>query len=87
MSTESYIPKVNDYVKWGKVEGWIYWIDEQESYLTIETSVRPKHVDDIQHSPLHRYYHCCICCYHPDWSKLVYVKSRKSVHDNDEVQG
>ena len=85
MTATFYTPKVNDYVKWDKVEGWIYWIDEQGSYLTIEIAVKPKDSENITHCPIHRKFHCLVVCYSHDWPKLVYVKSRKSVHDN-EVQ-
>jgi hypothetical protein len=78
-----YTPKVNDYVTWGTLRGWIYWIDPQESYLTIEIGVRLK-PDGIGAS--HRKFHCLICCFRQDWDKIVYVKSRKSKYD-DEVQG
>ena len=85
MTATFYTPKVNDYVKWGNIEGWIYWIDEQSTYLTIEISVKPKDEENLRHCSLHRKIHCLIVCYQSDWPKLVYVKSRKSVHD-DEVQ-
>ncbi len=35
----TYIPKINDYVKWNKNgiihEGWVYFVDS--AYITIET--------------------------------------------------
>ena len=51
----SYVPKLNDYVKWNKgkfpVEGWIYFVDS--SYLTIEIGVKDKHSEDVEHCPIH----------------------------------
>jgi hypothetical protein len=35
-----YIPRLNDYVSWRNVEGWVYFVDAE--YLTIEISVKPK---------------------------------------------
>ena len=70
-----YVPKVNDYVKWNKGEGWVYFVCED--YITIEIAVRDKDPDDLQHSPLHKKHHCLILCYIEDWKDLVYVKSRE----------
>lgn len=78
-----YTPKVNDYVTWGNLKGWIYWIDPQETYLTIEVAVKPKPDDLVQ---FHRKVHCLVCCFRHDWDDIVYVKSRKTKYD-DEVQG
>lgn len=69
----SYIPQVNDYVKWKHLEGWVYF--QCEDYITIEVSVKPK-TDDIM--PRHKMWHCCVLCYHHDWNKLKYIKSRKA---------
>ena len=51
-----YEPKLNDYVSWRNVEGWVYFVDEE--YLTIEIAVKPK-ADDLV--PLHKNHHCLIC--------------------------
>ena len=69
----SYIPQVNDYVKWRHLEGWVYFCCVD--YITIEISVKPK-PDDIM--PYHKMWHCLVLCYHHDWNKLKYIKSRKS---------
>ena len=34
-------PQVDDYVRWGDLEGWVYFKDPKH-YLTIEIGVRPK---------------------------------------------
>ena len=40
--SQKYVPRVNDYVKWDHLEGWIYWIDDTGKYLTLEIMVRKK---------------------------------------------
>ena len=83
----SYIPEVNDYVKWNKdnaiashsVEGWVYFKDS--SYLTIEIGVKDKHSDDVEHCPIHSKYHTLVVCYPESWKQLTYVKSRNCVYD------
>ena len=35
-----YEPRLNDYVSWRNVEGWVYFVTDE--YLTIEISVKPK---------------------------------------------
>ena len=79
----SYEPKVNDYVRWSKgIEGWVYFKDKE--YLTIEVSVRPK--DDVNYKccSLHRNERLLVICYHSQWKELTYVKSRKSIYEEEE---
>ena len=38
-----YEPRLDDYVSWRNVEGWVYYIDDE--HLTIEIGVRPKEDD------------------------------------------
>jgi len=73
----SYIPEVNDYVKWTDslnkvIEGWVYF--RCEDYITIEVSVKPKS-DDIM--PRHKMCHCLVLCYNHNWNELEYIKSRE----------
>ena len=83
----SYIPEVNDYVKWNKgnanasfsVEGWVYFKDN--SYLTIEIGVRSKDEEDILNCPIHHNTHTLVVCYPESWKQLTYVKSRECVYD------
>ena len=79
----SYVPKLNDYVRWNKgkfsVEGWVYFMDK--SYLTIETRVTPKHPEDIEHGTHHRNERTLVVCYPESWKQLTYVKSRECVYD------
>ena len=39
-----YKPLVNDYVKWETrdIEGWVYYVDSENEYLTIEIAVTDK---------------------------------------------
>ena len=79
----SYIPEVNDYVKWNKgkfsVEGWVYFKDS--SYLTIEIGVRCKDEEDIRNCPIHHKTHTLVVCYPESWKQLQYVKSRTDKYD------
>ena len=67
-----YIPRLNDYVSWRNVEGWVYFVDEE--YLKIEIAVKPK-ADDLV--PLHKNHHCLIVCHTQFWDELEYVHSRR----------
>lgn len=76
----SYIPKVNDYVRWKKgIEGWIYFCDT--SYVTIEAYVYPKHPEDLPNGTHHRNERLLVLCYKEQWDQLEYVKTRKSIHE------
>jgi len=82
----SYVPKLNDYVKWNKgnanasfsVEGWIYFMDS--AYLTIEIGVRCKDDEDVVNCPIHKKTHTLVVCYPESWNELTYVKSRECVY-------
>ena len=67
-----YEPRLNDYVKWRNVEGWVYFVTNE--YLTIEIGVKPKPDDHVK---LHKNVHCLIVCYSQNWDELVYVNSRR----------
>lgn len=80
----SYFPQVNDYVKWnnGKgVEGWIYFSDK--SYITIETQVWPKPIQDQPYGTFHRNERTLVVCYPESYSELEYVISRHSIDSNE----
>ena len=38
----TYKPAVNDYVKWGTDQGWVYYVDSMGEYFTIEVGVKDK---------------------------------------------
>lgn len=71
-----YTPKVHDYVKWKGLQGWIYWIDPDKKYLTIEIMVREKTEESYKDCSLHRNERCLVLCYPENWKDLEYVKSR-----------
>ena len=78
----SYLPKVDDYVKWkdslGRViEGWVYF--SSEYYITIEISVRDKPPCEYTMNEKHKKIHCLVLCFPENYHELEYVKSRSSV--------
>ena len=79
----SYIPEVDDYVRWNKgkhnVEGWVYYKDSQ--YITIETGVKCKDEEDIQNCPIHEKTHTLVLCFPEYYHQLKYVKSRNDKYD------
>ena len=92
----SYIPKVNDYVKWIDPpfhceEGWVYFVTgdipnppgfpKQQQYITIEIGVRDRpNCDTNNGTCLHKKIHTLLLCFEKDWKNLKYIKSRKSKH-------
>jgi len=70
-----YEPRLNDYVSWRNVEGWVYYVDDD--HLTIEIAVKPKD-DDLM--PLHKKHHCLVVVQRFQYDELVYVNSRR--HSN-----
>lgn len=80
----SYVPLVDDYVKWhpthGPVlQGWIYF--KCDKYITIEIGVKDK-PDDYVH--FHKKTHCCVLCFPENWHQLEYIKTRRV--DKDEYK-
>ena len=67
-----YIPRLDDYVSWRNVEGWVYYIDE--THLTIEIGVKPKEDNLV---PMHKNHHCLIVVQNFQYDELVYVNSRR----------
>lgn len=75
-----YNPKVNDYVKWKHMEGWVYFKDEE--YISIEIAVKDKLCNKGTH---HKKDHLLVLCYYNQWHELEYVTSRQSVYDDAVV--
>jgi hypothetical protein len=71
-----YNPKVNDYVKWKHMEGWVYFKDEE--YISIEIAVKDK---PCNKGSFHKKDHLLVICYCNQWHELEYVKSRQSKYD------
>ena len=79
----TYKPQVNDYVEWTKgVEGWVYFRDDE--YITIEYIVRPKDKVNYHACPIHANERLLVVCYKEDWKHLKYVKSRKSIYEEEQ---
>ncbi len=74
-----YTPKVNDYVKWKNLEGWVYFRDDE--YITIEIAVKEK---KCTKGTNHKKDHILVVCYHNQWKDLEYVKSRASKYDGED---
>ena len=72
----NYIPKVNDYVKWKHMDGWVYF--KCEEYISIEIAVKDKLCNK---GSFHRKDHLLVLCYSNQWKELEYVKSRPSKYD------
>ena len=70
-------PQIDDYLRWGDLEGWVYFIDPN-NYLTIEIGVKPKPNCEYTRLEKHKYIHTLVCCFHWDWKELEYIHSRKN---------
>ena len=78
-----YSPQLNDYVMWKKgIEGWVYFVDEE--YITIEHVVRAKDELNYHACPIHANERLLVVCYKENWSQLKYIKSRKSIYEEEE---
>ena len=85
-SVLTYSPQVNDYVIWNKspdgkgshsVEGWVYF--KCPEYITIETKVWPKPIEDQPIGTFHRNERVLVICYVQFWNDLTYIQSRPSI--------
>ena len=74
----TYKPRLNDYVKWNDLEGWVYYVDQQ--YITIETRVIPKPEEDIPNAPIHKNHRCLVVCFPEYYSELKYVTHRETIY-------
>ena len=68
----SYVPVVDDYVKWRNVEGWVYYVGEE--YITIEVAVKDKPDNYVM---FHKKVHCNIVCPNWNWDELKYITNRR----------
>ena len=73
-----YKPVLNDYVIWKgrNVEGWIYYCDSMEDYVTIEIAVKDKNSTQLANGTSHRKDHVLIVCAKHYWHELEFIKSR-----------
>jgi len=78
-----YEPAVNDYVIWKPhIKGWVYYKDTE--YITIESMVRPKDDINLIAAPFHANNRLLVICYNNQWNELTYVKTRKSIYEEEE---
>ena len=77
----SYVPKVDDYVIWKDLKGWVYFKCDQ--YITIEIGVKDKPDDLVK---MHKKTHCCVLCFPEYWHELEYVKNRRNSVDADQYK-
>lgn len=70
-----YVPEVDHYVRYGDIEGWIYFVDKE--YLTLEIMVREKSEESFNDATFHRNERCLVLVYPEDWKNLEYVKKRQ----------
>ena len=69
-------------------KGWVYFkgdpvepkkvFPNQSRYITIETAVYDKPVEQLKDSPLHKKTHTLLLCYEQDWKDLKFVRRRES---------
>ena len=69
-------------------QGWVYFkapkMEEKKGfssnprYITIETGVRDKPVEQLKDSPLHKKIHTLLLCYEQDWKDLKFIRRRKT---------
>jgi hypothetical protein len=77
----SYVPKVDDYVIWKDLKGWVYFKCDQ--YITIEIGVKDKPDNLVT---MHKKTHCCVLCFPEHWHELKYVKNRRNSVDADQYK-
>ena len=65
-------PQIDDYVRWGDLEGWVYFKDSNH-YLTIEIGVKPKPNCEYTRQEKHKYIHTLVCCFPWDWMMIKLV--------------
>ena len=85
----SYLPKLDDYVKWtdslGRVtEGWVYFCSEY--YITIEIGVKDKPPCQYTRNEKHKKVHCLVVCYPQYWHELEYIKNRRDPIDTQSYK-
>ena len=78
-----YKPRLNDYVKWKKLEGWVYFVGSD--YITIEISVTPKPEEDIPNGTPHRNNRCLVVCYPQYYHELEYVTHRETIYSQPDT--
>ncbi len=82
-----YKPLINDYVRWEtrNLEGWVYYVDNENEYITIEIAVTDKLPHQLDAGTCHRKNHVLIVCQSYYWHELVFLKSRPNAKSEDHV--
>ena len=70
----TYQPRVNDYVIWNDLKGWVYFVCDE--YITIEIKTKPK-PDKLS---MHKFDHVCVLCFTHDFNQLTYIATRPTIH-------
>lgn len=79
----TYKPAVNDYVKWGTDQGWVYYVDSMGEYFTIEVGVKDKPDCEYTKNHKHKKVHCCLICPQFRWDEVEYIGKRSSVYETE----
>lgn len=79
----TYKPAVNDYVKWGTDQGWVYYVDSLGEYFTIEVGVKDKPDCEYTKNHKHKKVHCCLICPQFRWDEVEYIGKRSSVYETE----
>tara|TARA_B100002019_G_scaffold290386_1_gene307970 strand:- start:433 stop:687 length:255 start_codon:yes stop_codon:yes gene_type:complete len=79
----TYQPKVNDYVKWGTDQGWVYYVDVMGDYFTIEICAKDKPHCEYTKNHKHKKVHCCLICPAYRWNEVEYIGKRSSVYETE----
>ena len=79
----TYKPAVNDYVKWGTDQGWVYYVDSMGEYFTIEVGVKDKPECEYTKNHKHKKVHCCLICPQFRWDEVEYIGKRSSVYETE----
>lgn len=73
--SDTYTPKIDDYVRWQGDEGWVYFVCPD--YFTIEVLAKCKDEEDIQYCPIHKKIHVLVVCYRQFWKDVEYLSNRR----------
>ena len=79
----TYKPAVNDYVKWGNDQGWVYYVDSLGEYFTIEVGVKDKPFCEYTREERHKKVHCCLICPQFRWDEVEYIGKRSSIYETE----
>ena len=73
--SDTYTPRIDDYVRWQGDEGWVYFVCPD--YITIEVLAKCKDEEDIQYCPIHKKIHVLVVCYRQFWKDIEYLSNRR----------